>query len=145
MAEPIVEWIDHTADVALRVTADTPADVFTACAAAMIRLCVPDGPVDAVARRRIAVDGGDLEELLVAWLSRINALISAEDFLAVRFLIERLDADGPPPLRLAAVVEGETVDPSRHAFAAEIKAVTHHACVVAPDAGRWTARVVFDV
>jgi hypothetical protein len=50
----------------------------TFCAAEMICLCVPDGPICISRRKEVAIEGFDREELLVGWLSEINGLINAD-------------------------------------------------------------------
>jgi SHS2 domain-containing protein len=47
--------------------------------------------------------------------------------------------------QLAATIEGETIDRSRHILDHEIKAVTRHGAKVEACAGGWKAELILDI
>jgi SHS2 domain-containing protein len=152
------EQLDHTADVAIVVRAPELEELFERCAAAMFDLMVDldtvrPGPVE----RRIELDAPDREALLVEWLGELLSLAMAEDLLfsgfdvrlgaddGVRTGASHADATALTAVALRARVRGEPVDPERHPFDTELKAVTHHHLALARDEAGFSARIVFDI
>jgi SHS2 domain-containing protein len=90
----------------------------------------------------IALEGPELDLLLVDWLSELLFRFETTDFLVARATVELVAAD---VYRLGARVEGEPHDPARHPMKVLLKAVTYHALEIKEDAGRWTATVIFDI
>jgi len=131
-----IEELGHTAEVGLRVRADTPEALFACAARAMFDLL---GATPGPERRRqtIQVEALDPESLLVDWLSEILYLYEARGEVYDRFEIRHWS-----PTRLEALVEGGS--PPNGATTA-IKAVTYHGLRVFEEAGRWTAEFYFDV
>ncbi len=163
------EPLDHTADAGLRLGAPTLPRLFAAAAAATVRLCCPDDPIEPRRERRLEATGADLIELLVDWLGEVNVAMQLHGELYGDFVIERLDqppdvdatgaaglptpartdavdnASSAAPLRLRAVARGEPIDPSRHRIVREIKAVTYHQAQVRRDGPLWRLQVIFDL
>jgi SHS2 domain-containing protein len=139
------EWFDHTGDAGLRVWAATLPDLLAACAAHMMRSICPAGEIKSRMARRVEVEGHDLVELLVRWLTEINTLGALHHELYVEFRITTLDLTGAPPHHLEGVVRGEPIDPARHHLEREIKAVTYHTADVRKESGGWRAQVIFDI
>ena len=140
------EVLEHTADTGIVVRAGSLPELFERAAAAMFDAMVD---LDTVEPRgeaeEVSVLAPDRETLLVAWLSELLSRAEAEGRLYGEFDVRELGGSGDG-WRLVARVRGEPVDPSRHAFALEIKAVTYHLLEVREEApGRWVARVLFDI
>jgi len=134
------ETFDHTADVGIRAFGKTVEDVFVNAAYALFDLLTNLKSVQSRVNREIIVEGMDLEDLLVRWLSELLFLCEGEGYLFREFSILSLT-----PNSLKAVVEGEIFDPARHEFKTEIKAVTYHQVEVAQKDGRWVGKVIFDI
>lgn len=146
-----VEWLEHTGDAGFRLAApDLPA-LFAAAAEQIAHLCCPGCEIAPRLERRLEAEGGDLVELLVAWLSEVNAAGQIHDELYAEFAIESLPeatalaAAPAAPLRLVAIARGEPIDPARHPLAGEIKAVTYHQAYVRREGERWRAQIIFDL
>jgi SHS2 domain-containing protein len=90
--------------------------------------------------RKIEVEAGDVEALLVAWLSELNFRCVTELELFCEFVIDAIS-----PTSARATVRGEKIDPARHVIQTEIKAVTYHELFVREVEGGWEAQVIFDV
>jgi SHS2 domain-containing protein len=137
---PGVEPVDHTADVGLRVRADTLASLFERTAAGMCTLIEGEACAEARAGESggctLTLESDDVSSLLVAWLRE----------LLFRHQVERAAFAGATFLRLA-----ETALEARVSFRAarepvrEIKGVTYHGLEAEREEGRWRARVIFDV
>ena len=88
----------------------------------------------------LSVSATDLEDLLVRWLSELLYLYDTQRLLCCACTFATLE-----PTHLVATVAGEPLDPERHPIDTEIKAVTYHQIAVEQVAGRWQARVIFDL
>jgi SHS2 domain-containing protein len=111
--------IDHTADVDLMFGLET---------------------VGKTCERTIEARADSLGELLVAWLNEV-LYVHATERLAFSEFVEARLGDGV----FSARGLGERVEPATHAGDMEIKAATYHQLVFERTAGRWTARIIFDV
>jgi SHS2 domain-containing protein len=140
-----IEHLDHTGDAGILVTAPSLARLLVACAEAMTDLRAPDTDVDTPLSREVDVRGWDLAELLVNWLAEVHGMGEAYREIYGRFEVQELSvAAGDCRVRGRAL--GEAIDPTRHALAREIKAVTHHDAWVRQDEdGRWRAQIIFDL
>ncbi|MFB3818431.1 MAG: archease [Candidatus Methylomirabilales bacterium] len=140
IAESGFEIFAVTADKGIRAWAPDASGLFRAAALGLWSLMVdPDG-VARVREERVAVEAGDRETLLVAWLNEllylheVRALAGAD--VAVHAVSDTV---------LTASVWGETLDPVRHQVVGHVKAVTYHDLSVVQNPRGWEARVVVDV
>ena len=97
-------------------------------------------PIKAEEPKATAMEAGDREALLVAWLNELLYLYEAHGFVAADCAV-RVDTE----YALSAVVRGEDVNPDRHVPIGHVKAATYHLLRVAPGARGWEAQVVVDV
>ena len=134
------ELFDHTADIGLRIRAETLPRLFEEAARAMFSAMVANlnavRPLQEVALR---VEGDDREELLFDWLDELLYRFDADRLAFCEFYVE-LDGDG-----LRATVRGEPIDTKRHQFDADIKAITYHGLKVEEQDDGWMAEVIVDV
>ena len=136
--------IEHTADLAIEVDADSLEELFRLAAEGMFDLIrgdrggrsVPGGRAE---WRTISATGPDLEALLVAWLGELLYVHSSEGL--VMHGIRRLTL---APDHVDAEVGFTSPDPEA-GVEREIKGVTYHDLRVERREGRWRARIVFDV
>jgi SHS2 domain-containing protein len=127
-------FVDHTAELELRIEAPHEPVVFAEAVAALAELIGEDLGGD-VATRRVELRARDSATLLADLLEELVFLAEAEDFVAER--VVDLELDGS---RLNATVEGRIGRP-RHL----VKAVTYHGLDLRYEGGAWHARVVLDV
>jgi SHS2 domain-containing protein len=130
--------IDHTADLALRITGCDLCELFVHAAYAMFDQLAPGSAerLTPTLQRHIAVDGGDLESLLVNWLNELLYLHEVHAELYSRFDIQDLTEQG-----LHATVGGL---PSATAEII-IKAATYNGLRIERTAEGYTATIVFDI
>ncbi len=131
---------DHTADLGVEVSGDTLEELYAGAAFALFDLLTDLSAVRAGMVREIVVTGEDPADLLVNFLREGLYAWNGEGFLMKACLIREVK-----PRRLAALLRGESFDPSRHRIKQEIKAVTYHQASVRETAEGWKAKVVFDV
>jgi SHS2 domain-containing protein len=130
----LYEWVEHTAEVELRIEAETPAAVFREAMAAFAELAGDDDEGEAE-ERELWLVASDRASLLVRWLEDLVYLADAEGFLPID--APQLDVGGK---ELRARVRGHVGVPRPL-----VKAVTYHGLEFRRTAGLWHAKVVFDV
>jgi len=130
------EELDHTADWALRVRGKDMAELCLHAASAMLAACGARPGQGDTAERRVSLQAGDREALLVRWLQEVLYTLDIHHHLPIRFEIQVT-----PNLELSArwqETELGGVDKP-------IKAVTYNGLAVEETGGRLEATVVFDV
>jgi SHS2 domain-containing protein len=131
-------FLEHTADVRMRVTAASLEDLFRDALAGTMALLDPrDAQPTQAVQRRIALAAPDVTALLVDFLNGalLEAVTQRECYDGAAFQL--LTQTG-----LDAALSGRAVA----AFGAEIKAVTYHeADVRRTPAGAWETLLVFDI
>ncbi len=134
------EFFEHTADVGIRATGATQAELFVRMAQALTELIAEDSALKPQAARSIQLSADDAEMLLLAWLQELLFWFSTDRFLAVEYALEQVS-----PTSLKGRVRGETFDPARHTQGREVKAITRHILEVKQQGGDWQGQVVVDV
>jgi SHS2 domain-containing protein len=130
----LYEWIEHTAELQLRIEGGSEQEVFRDALAALAELIDDETPGPA-ARHDVELEESDRAALLVAWLEELVFLADTAAFVPER--AEKLELDTG---RLRATVAGRVGRPIPL-----VKAVTYHGLELAQRDGRWVATVVLDV
>jgi len=134
------EFIDHTADMGVEVYGRDLRELFQNAGEALFEIICDVSEVTESIEKRVAVDGEDLEQLMVVWLGELLYLHDVERLLFKRFEVEEVGER-----KLVATVYGEELKEGYHTIKTEIKAVTYHQIQVRQEDGRWIARVIFDL
>lgn len=133
-----VEELGHTAEIGLRVTADSAESLFACLAQAMFALsgAQPDraGPP---LTQTVALSAFDSQSLLVDWLSQLLYWHAITRHVFLDFTFETFSADS-----LSAVAVGY---PLARPPQLDIKAVTYHDLQLGRVADGWQAQVYFDI
>jgi SHS2 domain-containing protein len=134
------ELFEHTADIGLRIRAETLAGLFEEAGRALFSAMVVNlDEVRPLQEVGIRVEGNDREELLFDWLAELLYRFDADHFVFGEFHVELEEAG------LRATARGEPIDPDRHHFDADIKAITYHGFKVEQTDDGWLAEVIVDV
>jgi SHS2 domain-containing protein len=139
-AGPPPRELEHTADVGFEVEAPTLAALFERAGLAVVALMLDATRVEPRETRPIVLAAEGRLELLHDWLQRLVIDVQTGGIAPGEIAVERIDDTG-----LAARVAGERLDPVRHGFHTEVKAVTWHELAVEPRGAGWWARVIVDV
>jgi SHS2 domain-containing protein len=132
----VTRELDHTADVALLVTAQSLPDLFAGAALGMVRMLAGDDLSGGREEKVLVLEDVDHESLLVNWLNALLSLSDTEGFVPTSVVVTL--SSGP---RLKATIRGLRGAPQRlHA-----KAATFHMLAITRRAGSWRTTVVFDV
>jgi SHS2 domain-containing protein len=136
----IYEPLSHTGDLGMLVFGRDVPELFAHAAWAMFDLMSDATTIRRLQTIPVSVEGTDLEDLLVRWLSELLYLYDTQRFLCSVATFSILE-----PTRLTAAAQGETFDATRHPIDTEIKAVTYHQLAITSQARGWQARVIFDL
>jgi SHS2 domain-containing protein len=126
-------WVDHTAELELRIEAPTLEQVLADAAAAFGELVRRDGGEPHALE--VALDASDRPALLVEWLE--SFVFSAD---TIGFVPERVRELTVAGTSVSATVDGVRGDP-----APLVKGVTYHGLELEEESGGFRARVVLDV
>ena len=137
-----IEVFDHTADVGLRIRADTRDDLFRTAAEGLFDYIVANREAVRVDRTEdVALRADSTADLLLGWLNELIFRSETGHVLYTRFEVRVAD-DG---LALGARVGGEAIDRDRHVLDHEVKAVTHHGTSLDREGDGWVAEVILDI
>lgn len=131
--------IDHTADLALEIWADTERELLGEGARALTSILTGEKPVRPSSETTLSLEGIDREDRLVQWLNEVLYLAVGEGFL-----FDSADIHLDDDARLEATVRGEAGAWDK--LVTELKSVTYHDLSLREvDGGSWRAHIVVDV
>ena len=134
------EVFDHTADLGLRIRADTLDELFTEAAHALFSVIVANlDEVRCVEEISIEIEGDVHDEMLRDWMAELLYVFHTKHLIFSRFEADVGDT------KLTATARGEPIDPARHEIDTEIKAITYHGLNVAHGDDGWSAEAIVDV
>ena len=135
------EYLDHTADAAMRVTGDTLKTLFTNAAHGLFEMIAVTDTIDETTTIDIQLTAEAVDILFVEWLDTLIFRHETEELFFKRVEIQAISQT-----ELSAVVYGEPTNFDKHVVYTEIKAVTYHQLSVKQTAkGDWEAQVIFDL
>lgn len=132
--------LEHPADIGLEAHGKSLKEVFEYAAVGLMSIVVDPTGIEPVEQRFLTVTATDLENLLVKWLSEILYLYDGQEFVVAEVTIERI-----APTGIEAIVSGDIIDPGKHQFRTDVKAVTYHQLKVEEKQEGCMVRVFFDI
>jgi SHS2 domain-containing protein len=134
------EVLEHPADIGFRAFGPTLPGLYRAAAIAMLSIAGDPEAAEPREERRLTIESGDRESLMVDWLNEVLYWFDGGLFAFRDFHVDSL-SDG----RIEAVGVGEPRDPERHRTRLIVKAVTYHQLRIEPRDGGWIAEVYLDI
>ena len=137
-------FLDHTADIAFEIEADSLDELFIASAAAFKKAVIEDYFSEEKEEKTIRKSESSLEELLVTFLDELNFLLETRKWIISeinKIKISELNKE----FYLVAEISGEPVNIDKHHLKEEIKAVTFHQMEVKKVNNKFRTNVVFDI
>ena len=138
------ELIEHTADVGIKAHGNTITELFENAARGMFSVITCEGanPQGSLVEKNIEIDkdAGELEDMLVSWLSELLYIFNREKICFNSFKIAGLNNNS-----LKAVVGGVNIDLYQNDLYKEIKAVTFHNLKIEEDVEGFSCTIIFDV
>ena len=134
-------FIEHTADIAFDVSADSVEELFLESARAWRLSVIGDVAGRALSNLNLEISAGSLEELLVNFLNELNYFLTSQKWLSAIFNDFIIDKTN---FLLIAGVSGFQIDDSIE-LKEEIKSVTYHQMEIIKIDNIFSTRVVFDI
>lgn len=138
------EFLEHTADLKIRVTSSGLKELFIDSAAAIFDIIAERKGTEPAQKIKVPIqvpliEGADrLEDLFIDWLNEVISLSAAKEMVLSDFKIIKLDESG-----LQAEAMSESMN--NYAIKTEIKAATRHELKLTKTETGWQAEVIFDV
>ena len=141
MRKPVMhEIFDHTADLGLRVRAESFEGLCEEAACGLTEVIAGDpGMIRPVLGETITVPGVEPVWLLFDLLSELLVAFELRRMLFAECRVVRTN-DG-----IRADCRGERFDPAWHQLAHEVKAITQHELEVRQSAAGWEATLILDI
>jgi SHS2 domain-containing protein len=133
---PPFEQLEHTADLALRVSAASLGELFATAALAMFSQLADLKLITPSVQLQVALEAPDAESLLVDWLNELLYLHDTRGEVYTSFTFEELSQH-----KLRASVSG---DKAVQVYTI-IKAATYHGLSIRETQEGFVATIVFDV
>ncbi len=131
--------IEHTADVGIEAYGKNLEEAFENAAKGMFAIITDGSKIDCKVKKKIELEKGDDEELLlVDWLSELLYIHDVENLVFGEFEVKLND-------RLIGYACGEKYDRQKHGYGVEIKAVTYHMLEIKRNKKGVTIKVLFDI
>ena len=138
---PKIEYLDHTADLGVRVYSQDLKTLFECTADAMLSEIAEPDTIEEAMLMEIVVKAIGLPDLMRKWLDEINFRHEVDGFLFRRAEVREISTRS-----IRSLVFGEPYDRSKHTRLTEIKSVTFHQLRVEQLMDKsWVAQVVFDI
>lgn len=134
------EVFEHTADLGLRIRADSLETLLVDAARGLFSLIVTNlDQVKPVQEKTFRIAASEPEYLLFDWLNELLYTFDVDRLLLSEFSV-RVDAQG-----LTAICRGETMQLDRHEMDHEVKAITYHGFKVQREGDGWLAELIVDI
>ncbi len=118
------EYLDHTADLAIRATGRTPKEALSEGAQAMLSAMADTATVRRQMRSVQHCTAPDIPSLFVEWLNELLYQREIQDVLFATARVVHLCSHAAA-WTLEGVAEGEPIDLARHQVHTEIKGATY--------------------
>ena len=137
-------FLDHTADIAVDVEADTLDELFTASAFAWRDSISDDKESFQSQERSLVLSENGMEILLVSFLSELNFLYQSESWMmnSIKYIEIGKKDDG---WTLSLKILGGNFNRNDMKLKSEIKAITYHQMEIKEKNGKFSTRIVFDI
>lgn len=134
------ETFDHTADLGLRIEAETLEELFVEAAQGITAQIVENvAEISPTNELTIEKQGTEIDYLLFDWLDELIYQYDVHNRIFAKFEINLTD-DG-----FTATLRGEPVDRDKHVLSHEVKAVTYHGFSVEETESGWRAEFIVDI
>jgi len=138
------EYLEHEADVGIRVEAETLENLFSEAAQGLFTLMYNPKRVAAKERVTFSVSADSAEHLFVEFLNEIISLAGLNEMFFASCDIKTVDiTEGRSHIR--GVLGGEKIDREKHEPKTEVKAATYSGLKFIQQKGHYTAQCLLDI
>ncbi len=138
------KFIDHTADLAVEITGETPGSLLHAAYHAWLEFASDPYTSDEVEDKNLEFSESSFEELIVGFLSELNYLFLVKKWITLEIVIlhiEEIKGTYNAKIKITGCSYGSSAD----ILKSEIKAVTFHQMDIKKVNGNYSTRIVFDI
>ncbi|OGU77747.1 MAG: hypothetical protein A2V93_10750 [Ignavibacteria bacterium RBG_16_34_14] len=135
-------FVDHTADIAVDIKADSLEELFIASVQAFKEVVVEPDSLTSKEKYIIKLDSHSPESLLVNFLNELNYRLTYKNKI-VNNIINMKIAQTDGNWNLVCTLEESDIDEDK--IKTEIKSVTYHQMEIKEDKGKYSTRIVFDI
>lgn len=133
-------YLDHAADVMIRLEASSLPDLFSTAGLALMEWMGPAPPESREIEENIALEAEGYEELLVRWLQELLYIFHQKHAYLSEVLATEITQS-----RIEATVRCRAWDESCVRDFQEVKAITYHKLRVERRGEVWQADVILDI
>jgi len=133
-------FLNHTADVRIKVWAESLEALFEESAYALFSLITDLEKVTPKETLFVAVEGKDYEELLVSWLNELLYRHEVKNMLFCHFKVLELGSSF-----LRAETKGELFSSKKHEILTSVKAVTYHNLKIRETGKGFEVKIILDI
>ncbi len=136
------EFVEHTADIAIKAYGENLEQAFAVAAGAMFDIMTDGSAISPAETIEFEVESVDIEGLLVGFLSDLIVLHEVQDYVLTDFEVTFVNKR-----RLKVTARGETFDDSKHDHGHHIKGVSYHMMEIVEGTSEAPSyvQVLFDV
>ena len=131
------EFLEHTADIKLRVYGKSKAEAFEEALVAFSKYILKGKRMKLVKKKRIKISGSDGANLVYKFFEELIYLLEAESFIAGKAKISVNENE------LTAEITGD--DMKKYSGLGEIKAATYSETYLKETSDGWELQIVLDV
>ncbi len=135
--------IEHTADIAVEISAPTLETLFVHSADAWLTAVAEISGAEPDEEKLLSLSSTSLEVLLVDFLSELNYLLNTKKWLYLT--TEEISIKKNSKYNLAAKIKGTKLKNSVVKLKAEIKAVTFHQMNIEQTDKGFRTKIIFDI
>lgn len=138
------EYLDHEADIGLRVKAASLPELFEEAASGLFSLVCEMKEVEEKDNVSISVEADTPEHLFVEFLNEVISLMGLRDMFFHSCCVESVDISAGRS-RLSGMLRGERVNAKKHKPKTEVKAATYSGLKFEKTKGGYMAQCLLDV
>lgn len=138
------EFLEHTADVYIRVHGKTMEEAYENAALAMFETITDTDQVAQSEADSIEVEAEDQYALLYNWLEALLVNSETKGMLYSKFQINSWK-ETAENFKIKAKIWGEKFDPQKHPQKVAVKAVTYHRMVIIREMDRVILELILDI
>ena len=138
-------FVDHAADIAVDIKADSLNELFIASALAWRKSISDYENIKSNSEKKFSIKEDSLEILLVSFLSELNFIFQSEIWMMNSIHSLQIVKQNNNDWNLSAELLGQNFNREKMNLKAEIKAVTYHQMEIKEQKGKFSTRIVFDI
>ena len=118
---------EHTADIGIEIESPTLSNAFQEVSLSFSEIITGGSLPEVLTSKEVFLESGNLDSLLVDFLSYLIVLFDTDDFIAGS---AKLEISKKNSFQLVGKLVGETYNQDKHGYGVEIKAISYHQLLV---------------